>query len=237
MTSDKEFIHSDYQQIFSDKEKYRFEALWALELEIIEPGNQRRGGHSFVCRMAIDDKIVYLKRQQTMKRRGFKHPLGRPAYYFEYIYLQKLASAGGPVPKWCYYAERQSTDGVQAILITEALPGESLAWRVKQGEDLRPLMPGIGEMLAWFHLRNIQHMAVQPVHIFIDQQGKCSIIDLERSRPRLCKFKAAKRDYLQLIRRAPWLDKEHLRSMLSSYPKSLGKKLEQALIPLLQDKA
>lgn len=211
-----------------------FDALWTLDVDDVEPGNQRRGGFSRVAWVQLGGQQVFLKRQENQIRRTLRHPLGRPTYFFEYRYLRALGPEA-PVAECCLYAERTLPDRHQSILVTRALTGfRDLESRAEAGESLLKWMPAVGELAWWFHRQHLQHMAVQPCHLFINDAGECRIIDLERTRRRASIAKAAERDLRQLVRRSPWLDAEHLKALLGAYPVDLADSLFEALAPRLR---
>jgi tRNA A-37 threonylcarbamoyl transferase component Bud32 len=226
-------INPAFHSTFVDAGLDHFDILWQLDIKEVEPGNARRGGFAFVSELVIAREQVFLKRQKNVQRRSFRYPFGRPTFYFEYGYLRSLADHGAPIPDWCVYGEHFAEDGIESLLITRKINGRDLRSIARSGEEMTPHMQHVGDMLSWFHLRNLQHMAVQPNHIFIDDDGNCKIIDLERTRPRLSKMGAALRDYRQLIRRSPWLDDQCLSALLTNYPRPLAEQLRRELAPFI----
>lgn len=234
MTDAPLMVHARYRKALDQAGLDSFDALWRAPLDDVEPGNLRRGGFSRVGRFVVDGDTYFLKRQQGQLRRSMARPLGRPTYHYEYRQLRRLGARSAPVPPWCAYGEARGAFGVRSVLVVKGLDGyEDLHSRACRGEDLLGLMPAVGETLSWFHLRHLQHMAVQPVHLFASPSGDCRIIDLERTRWHPSVEHAAQRDLRQLIRRSPWFEPAHLGALLSAYPASLGQRLMDTLLPLL----
>lgn len=234
MTDSPLIVHKQYRKALRSAGLDSFAALWHAPLDDVEPGNLRRGGFSRVSRFDVAGETYYLKRQQGQLRRSLVRPLGRPTYHYEFRQLRRLGRHSAPVPQWCAYGESPGPGGTRSVLVVKGLDGyEDLHTRAARGEDLLPLMPAVGDTLNWFHRRHLQHMAVQPVHLFANPSGDCRIIDLERTRWHPSMEHAAQRDLRQLIRRSPWLEPVHLGALLSAYPASLGQRLLEALLPLL----
>lgn len=226
------YLHPDYAEAFEAAGLGTFEQLWDMELDDVEPGNLRRGGFSRVSRLEVDGQVFFLKRQENQLRKSWGAVTGAPTYFFEFRFLQRYAEPGAPMPVCALYAERTVAEGRQAILVTKGLDNmRDLQARAEAGEDLLPLMPSVGRTLYWFHSRRLQHMAVQPCHLFVGDEGECSLIDMERSRSRISGRRAMLKDLRQLARRSPWLDRAHLELMLADYPERWRRAAITALAP------
>lgn len=194
-----------------------FMAWWLRPGEWVEPPNLRRGGESGVQRLLDQDAtLCYVKRQVGHIYRSLRHPLGRPTILREAAALQAWQQMGIRVPRVRYVGARSTGEGWQALLVTEALEGfeDIESWyagggRARCGEARHVmLLQRIGATLARLHQGRWQHGCLYPKHIFVALREagevEVALLDLEKSRRRLMRKRAARHDFRQLRRHSSW---------------------------------
>lgn len=201
-----------------DTAQLSFQHWWQLQGEWVEEPNQRRGGESGVQRLQGQDAIWYAKRQIGHLYRSPLHPLGRPTVLRERRALLALDALGVAVPKLIYCGvELDAQQGWRGLLVTAALDGfdDIDSWYAKGGREVcgetqhTRLLGEIGVTLARMHLGRWQHGCLYAKHVFVRFDGErpqVALLDLEKSRQRLSRRRAARHDLLQLRRHSPWSD-------------------------------
>lgn len=184
--------------------------------EWVEQPNQRRGGMSGVQRLrGVDGRLLYRKQQVDHCYRDWRHPFGEPTVLREQRALRAFAALGVRVPQLVYCATRQRDGQQQAVLVTAALEGfDSLESCYARGDQLRWSEPQrsrifrqLGSLLARLHQARWQHGCLYPKHIFLRIDGEAvelALLDLEKSRRRLTRQRAARHDLRQLRRHSSW---------------------------------
>ncbi|MCF7201651.1 lipopolysaccharide kinase InaA family protein [Pseudomonas oligotrophica] len=198
-----------------------FDRWWDAAGEWVEEPNQRRDGESGVLRLRRADAgqpLLYCKRQRGHLYRSLRHPFGRPTALREYAALRAFERLGIRVPRMVYCAARKQDGRWQALLVTEALEGfVSLEdWyrgeaRAVHGEALqRGMLRSLAQTLARLHRAGWQHGCLYPKHLFVRVRGQgrearveIALLDLEKSRRRLLRQRASRRDLSQLRRHTP----------------------------------
>lgn len=194
-----------------------FEHWLKLPGEWVEVPNERRGGMSGVQRLrTVDGRLLYRKQQVDHCYRDWRHPFGEPTVLREQRALQAFAALGVRVPQLVYCGARRQAGRQQALLVTVALDGfDSLEAIYARGEQrhwddaLRArIFHQLGGLLARLHQARWQHGCLYAKHIFlrIDAHGgvELALLDLEKSRRRLTRRRAARHDLRQLRRHSPW---------------------------------
>lgn len=194
-----------------------FDAWWAVTGEWVEPPNQRRGGQSGVLRTRDDDaRTCYVKRQVGHLYRSWLHPLGRPTILREAAALDAWRALGVTVPVVRFSGARQVDGQWQALLVTEALEDyQDLEHWYASGGPARngeaahvTFLQSLGATLARLHDGRWQHGCLYPKHIFlrIGRSGDVDValLDLEKSRRRGSRKRAADHDFQQLRRHSSW---------------------------------
>ena len=75
-----------------------------------------------------------------------------------------------------------------------------------------------GEQLLEMHSRGLQHGALYPKHIYLDQQtGVIKLIDFERTRKRSSAHKAIRSDFRQLLKHLKTVPSEVSEMLLGPY--------------------
>lgn len=196
-----------------------FEQWWQRRGDWVEPPNQRRGGESGV-QVLRDEQggQLYVKRQTGHLHYDLRHPFGRPTVLRERDALVALSRLGIRVPCIRYCAARyQAGNGWRSLLVSEALEGfcDISRWYAdggqRSGEQHVQLLQKIGATLARMHLGRWQHGCLYAKHVFVKVTAagvEVALLDLEKSRQRFSRQRAALRDLRQLRRHSPWTDAE-----------------------------
>ncbi|MEX6502308.1 lipopolysaccharide kinase InaA family protein [Pseudomonas zhanjiangensis] len=198
-----------------------FEQWWQLQGEWVEEPNRRRGGESGVQRLQLEQgRVLYAKRQVGHFYRSLRHPLGRPTVLRERDALLALARIGVKAPNLLFCEVRKDAAGTwRGLLVSEELEGfqEVNRWYAEGGRERfgpevnHRLLEQIAQMLARFHRAGWQHGCLYQKHVFVrvEQVGaqveiETALLDLEKSRRRLSRQRAARHDMLQLKRHSSW---------------------------------
>ena len=214
----------------------QFEHWWQLQGEWVEQPNRRRGGESGVQRLRdAQGHLLYAKRQVGHLCRSLSHPFGRPTVLRERDALLGLSRLGVRVPRLIYCdASYQEGQGWRGLLVSEALDGFSDidSWyasggRERAGEQHDVLLQQIGATLARMHLGRWQHGCLYAKHVFVKVTAEgveVALLDLEKSRRRLSRKRAALHDLQQLRRHSSWSEAEW-QQLLSGYRRQWGRAL------------
>ncbi|MDR0528700.1 MAG: phosphotransferase [Zoogloeaceae bacterium] len=210
-------------EIRNEERAAEFERWWRLRGVWVEEANQRRGGESGVMRLPPaepDGPPLYLKRQTGHLCRSAAHPFGRPTILRELEAYQAFARLGIHTPKVIYGAARQSENGWEALLVTEALQGfaplEEWFARNHDAAEKAEMWRRLAETLARLHSAGWQHGCCYPKHIFVRLETESpprieiALLDLEKSRRRLLAFRASAHDLGQLARHRGAIPPEEL---------------------------
>lgn len=201
---------------------------WNTQGSWVEPVNFRRGGESGVQRLELDAGAYYVKRQRNHLYRSLRHPLGRPTLHREWKNLQVCKKLGVDTPAVVCFDMRRSSQGWEALLVTEALADYvSLQAGLESGrwgaQDLGRLLGKIVEAIVPLHLERRKHGHLYPKEIFIRAGESCreavAFVDLEVSRRVVSRQHAAQADMRRLCRslREFGLDDSHLRGVAEQY--------------------
>ncbi|MDD0844707.1 lipopolysaccharide kinase InaA family protein [Pseudomonas sp. Gutcm_11s] len=215
----------------------QFERWWQLQGEWVEAPNQRRGGESGVQRLhSAEGHLLYAKRQVGHLCRSLAHPFGRPTVLRERDALDGLSRLGIRVPRLIYCgASYQAEEGWRGLLVSEALEGFSdiESWYAaggdRGGEQHAVLLQQIGATLARMHLGRWQHGCLYAKHVFVKvtpEGVEVALLDLEKSRRRFSRKRAAQHDLRQLRRHSPWGEGEW-QQLLQGYALQWGGELPQ----------
>ncbi|MDR2164716.1 MAG: hypothetical protein LBO79_03615 [Zoogloeaceae bacterium] len=208
-----------------------FDALWKLDLPTVDDPNIDRGGWSAVCRLDLDGRGFFLKRQCNHRTRGVHAPFGEPTFAREFRNIQRYQARGVPAARAAFYAERRLRgdargDGLCAVLLTRALDGwRDLATALEEAradDDRRHrLLAACGVLARRLHRAGLIHCCFYPRHIFARETvgGGCEacLIDLEKTRPLLLGRRDRVKDLEQFLRHTPGLDATDVRVWLSRY--------------------
>lgn len=202
----------------SDISPQTFQHWWQQQGDWVEAPNARRGGESGVQRLFDQSGVLYAKRQIGHIYRSLLHPYGRPTVLRERNALLALPTLGVAVPRLVYCGvEHHPQQGWRGLLVTAELQGFSDidSWyanggRTQCGEAQHSeLLQQIGATLARMHRGRWQHGCLYAKHVFVRVAGgetQVALLDLEKSRKRLSRLRAARHDLRQLRRHSPWSD-------------------------------
>lgn len=183
-----------------------FEFWWNVAGEWVEEPNRRRSGWSGMMRAVVDGRTLYVKRQLNHQCRTLSHPFGWPTASREWHYLKRLNALGIGAPVPVFHAVRHTSEGVEAVLVTEELRGfaDLAAWSGLDERARLQLAGAVGRQLGRLHRAGLQHSSLYDKHLMARRDGDrfdVALIDLEKMRPRLFARFAASRDLEQLRRR------------------------------------
>ncbi|MDR1163304.1 MAG: lipopolysaccharide kinase InaA family protein [Candidatus Accumulibacter sp.] len=203
-----------------------FDALWALELPMVDEPNVDRGGWSAVCRLEIGGRGFFLKRQCNHLTRSVSAPFGEPTLAREFRNIARCRARGLPVVEASFYAERRGCGGVRAVLMTHALD----EWRdlLTSLDDARvdgvrrhKLLAACGALARRLHYAGLIHCCFYPRHIFVREIAgggyETRLIDLEKIRALVFGWRDRVKDLEQFQRHTPILDAREERVWLSRY--------------------
>lgn len=192
-----------------------FQPLCNLEQDWVEPPNKRRGGWGGVVKVRVDPdgSLLFVKRQECQNRKTLRHPLhGRPTYYYEYRFIEKFSGRFPQLVNWACYGEETAGTCRRAVLATVGLADyRDLATLAgtESRRKLRSLMTRAAETILPLHLEGLQHGALYPVHVLVNERtGEIRLIDLERARCHVPPRRSARADLTQFLRRSSWLKGE-----------------------------
>lgn len=213
-----------------------FEHWWQAQGEWVEEPNQRRGGKSGVqCLHDGQGRVLYVKRQVGHLYRSLGHPFGRPTVLRERDALVGLGRLGVRVPPLVYCAASYQTgEGWRGLLVSEGLEGfcDIERWYAGGGRERaaaqhEALLQQIGATLARMHLGRWQHGCLYAKHVFVKvtaEHVEVALLDLEKSRRRISRRRAARHDLRQLRRHSPWSEEEW-QQLLLGYGRQWCRKL------------
>ena len=191
-----------------------FEGWWNAPGEWVEAPNQRRSGWSGMMRARIDDQVFYVKKQCNHLCRTFSHPFGWPTASRERLNISRLQALGLCVPRPVFHGERRTENGFEAILVTEELTGfQALDTQTGLSPAARQALAAeVGRVLGIMHRADWQHSCLYDKHLMIRWQGErpeVALIDLEKLRRPILRWKAAAHDLAQLKRhQCIWSEEE-----------------------------
>jgi hypothetical protein len=181
------------------------EKLWILDLPAVDAPNLGRGGRSWVVRLELPGGVGgYLKRQEGHLCRSPRRFLRRlPTALREFEALRRLARAGLPAARPLVFARR----GDQALLLTREIEAMGSLDEVMPALSGRPragLVRELALLVRRIHDLGQRHGSLYPKHLLVTsiEPPAFGLIDLEKSRPVLLRFRAQLRDLDQLSRRA-----------------------------------
>ena len=202
----------------------------------VEEPNVRRGGMSGVKRIYTESgKVLYRKQQDGHIYRSLRHPLGYPTVMREREALLALHQLDVAVPPLVYAACRKTSDGWQALLVTEGLDGyRSLEEHYAEGAESAwgealhgRIIEEVGRVIGRLNSGRWQHGCIRLKHVFVRVTDGCpevALLDLEKSRRRFFASLAARHD-LQLSRRRLEMSDALWERFLMGYQSSYGASL------------
>lgn len=217
------FISPKWRPLLEANHLGSFDGAWEYRAEWFEAPNERRGGWSGVCRIALplgdgSEAGFFLKRQENHQRRDWRHPVrGEPTFAREFRMLHYLQTHGVAAPQPVFYGSSLARGKARGILITEELAGyrpldvvsaELFAMRAAPARK-RALLRAAARVVRQLHDAGVQHSSLYPKHVFVrepvDGEPQAALIDLEKSRTTLLAKRRMLHDLDALNRHAgPW---------------------------------
>lgn len=216
----------------------QFEFYWQQQGEWVEEPNQRRGGESGVQRLRDEQgQTLYAKRQIGHVYRTLLHPFGRPTVLRELDALRSCQALGVRVPDIVFCGvERDVERQWRALLVSKALEGfvDLDTWhaqgaRQQHGQAVHDaLLQELAVNLVRLHQGHRQHGCLYGKHVFVRVTGEgaratveVALLDLEKSRTRLSRQRAAGNDLRQLKRHSSLTEAEW-QKLLYFYREAFG---------------
>lgn len=216
----------------------QFEFYWQQQGEWVEEPNQRRGGESGVQRLRDEQgQTLYAKRQIGHVYRTLLHPFGRPTVLRELDALRSCQALGVRVPDIVFCGvERDPQRQWRALLVSKALDGfvDLDTWHAQDARlHHRPavhdaMLQALAVNLARLHRGHRQHGCLYGKHVFVRVTGEgaqatvdVALLDLEKSRTRLSRQRAAGNDLRQLKRHSSLTEAEW-QKLLYFYREAFG---------------
>ncbi len=171
-----------------------FDQIWDFPIQWIDTPNQNRGGWSGVgcLEVLFGDKPVtlFVKKQLNHTTRTVMHPLqGVPTFAKEFKAIRFLRAHGVATPNVVFFGQCRTSEGRQAILITEILAGYQPLDVIFRGTltllQQRELLRCIAQTIRRMHKLGIQHRALYAKHIFVKpsvHSFDVALIDMEKCR-------------------------------------------------------
>ena len=206
---------------------FDFAGWWSIPEQWVEEPNRRRNGWSGMIRLTLGEKTYYVKKQCNHLNRSLQHPAGWPTVSREHQNIVRLNKLGIKSPNPVFHGVRQSSDGFEAILVTEELVGFR---SLDHQHELTPaqkatLAREVGGILGIMHRAHLQHSCLYDKHIMVRWQAdtpEVALIDLEKLRKPLLFWRAGPHDLDQLKRHQTIWNGEEWRLLMRSYEQSIN---------------
>lgn len=198
------FISPKWRSLLEANHLGSFDGAWDYRAEWFEAPNERRGGWSGVCRIALPlsaggELGVFLKRQENHQRRTWRHPFaGEPSFSCEFSMLRYAETHDIPAPRPMFFGSAVVDGKPRGILMTEELAGyrpldvvvrEMFADGRPSLARQRELLCAVAAVVRRMHDARVQHRSLYPKHLFVSwpagEAPKVAVIDLEKSRTTL----------------------------------------------------
>ncbi len=210
-----------------------FERLWQLELPHLDAANLTRGGISTVSLLKAEvggggRLRLVIKRQHNHQSRTWRHPLrGIPTLRKEFLNIQRFDRCGLTTAPLVLFAQRQETQGMRAILVTEYLETHcSFATLLEQWasgattptEDRDAILRSIADLIARMHRAGFRHNCLYPKHVWVKSRKPrpaVKLIDLEKVARTWRANRRMIRDLAAFFRRSPyWSPSDQMRFLV-----------------------
>lgn len=226
----QDYLAENWAALLADNGLQSFDDWWQRDAEWFEEPNFCRGGWSGVSRLELEDasgskRAVFLKKQENHVGKTLRHPIkGVPTIVREMrnILLMKEAGIAALVP--VYFAVR-TVDGVQrAVLVTESLDGfsplDEIATQALAHHPRCQLITAVAVLIRRLHAQRLQHNCLYSKHVFVKRLPAgfdVHLIDLEKTKQRLCRRTAMLRDLDTLNRHSHGWSRTDRMRFLSAY--------------------
>jgi|TARA_B110000116_G_C16714106_1_gene525941 tRNA A-37 threonylcarbamoyl transferase component Bud32 len=226
----KDYIDDNVQSLLTANKLKDFDSLWTLALTPVDRPNTDRGGRSEVARLSLKDadgaeQEFFIKRQVNHLSRSLTAPFGEPTFRRELRNILLYQRREIPALEAVLYAERKTSEGLRAIIITRALDdyrplSELLSdWSSFDDAKKLKLLRTCGHLIGRLHSKRIAHRCCYPKHVFInlDLQPAARFIDLENARFSLMPIRDAINDLDAFIRRAQVFSDSDIEQLIAAY--------------------
>ena len=212
-----------------------FEDFWTLPETFVDAINYRRGGWSGVSKLYLWDgespRNYYVKRQVNQFRYSLNKPFGALTFEHEAHAIERSRALGLPTVDIACWGVRKEGGSTKGLLVTPEIGFSSLEEilvRQPFSPSLGVLLYRCGEQLLEMHSHGIQHGALYPKHIYVDQQtGTLKLIDFERARKKSSVRKAIQTDLRQLLKHLKALPLEVTEMLLGPYQLEYSKLISE----------
>lgn len=169
----------------------------------------------------------YVKRQVNQFRYSLSVPLGALTFEHEALAIRRNLTLGLPAVEIACWGVRKKPGSTMGVLVTPEIDScslESILATQRFTPALGILLYRCGEQLLEMHSHGLQHGALYPKHIHLDQQtGIIKLIDFERTRKRSSAHKAIRSDFRQLLKHLRTVPSEVSEMLLGPYQSRYSK--------------
>lgn len=219
------FTGQDDREFLQSRGFLGFEGFWSLPQIFVDDINYRRGGWSGVSKLCLWDgdsqRNYYVKRQVNQFRYSLKKPFGALTFEHEAEAIARSRALGLPTVDIACWGVRKEVGSTKGLLVTPEIDFSSLEAILatqKYSPTLGVLLYRCGQQLLEMHDHGLQHGALYPKHIYVDQQsGIIKLIDFERARKKSSVRKAIQADLRQLLKHLRTLPLEVTEMLLRPY--------------------
>jgi hypothetical protein len=208
-----------------------FDALWALEGELVEEGNiKEKSGHSHVVRLSFPtgaEPIQTYMKKQTNYATTLSRMMHRTQSICrrEYSNIQRWHQLNLPTLEALYCAEVKNP--LRGILITRALEGymplDDYLGKASPEQRTR-LLAVAARLVRRIHQSGWVHRCLFPKHVFVcleHQTVPLKMIDLEKARRAWLGMHDHVRDLSAFVRRIHWSSTAECEQFLNIYTEGL----------------
>lgn len=225
LPADYEFLSSKGFASFSD--------YWDLSHDFVDEVNYRRGGWSGVTKLCMKDggsqRNYYVKRQVNQFRYSLGKPLGALTFEYEVAAIKRNIALNLPAIDIAAWGVKKAANSAMGLLVTRQLDWltlDELIAKKPAWSSMEVLLQRLGQQLLGMHNHGIQHGALYPKHIFINQlNGDIKLIDFERARKKHSAGKAILSDLGQLLKHLQSVPSSAVDILLNPYQLEHGKQI------------
>jgi hypothetical protein len=172
-----EFVDPFWQELLEKNKAVNFEQLWERNDPWFEKPNSGRSknGWSGVCRIELDGRFFFLKKQENFLTYSLKAPLGQSLVVKEKNNLVSFNNLNVPCMKLVYFGVRKFEGRVQGMIMTEALNGYISLDEAIVGygrlplEKRRKVIHSLAKLVKFTHEKGVMHNSLYPKHLFIEE--------------------------------------------------------------------